>query len=55
MRTPRQRVVITLDLTDEPGTDTLAASAFLHILSHLEHDGIRPHRSALEITAPTTT
>jgi hypothetical protein len=51
---PCQRVVITIDFIDEPGSDTLAASAFLDVLGHLEHDGIRPHRSTLEITTPTT-
>lgn len=49
-----QRIVITIDFTDEPGTDTIAAAAFLDVLSHLEHDGIRPHHSTLEITTPTT-
>jgi hypothetical protein len=51
---PCQRVVITVDFVDEPGSDTLAVGAFLDVLSHLEHDGIRPHRSTLEITTPTT-
>ncbi len=48
-------VVITVDLTDEPGTDTIAAAAFLDVLTHLEHDGIRPHRSTLNIRSTTTT
>jgi len=51
--TPLQRIVITIDLNDEPGTDTIGAGAFLDVLSHLEHDGIRPHRSTLEIRTAT--
>jgi hypothetical protein len=51
---PYQRIVITIDFIDEPGTDTLAAAAFLDVLNHLEHDSIRPHRSTLKITTPTT-
>ena len=50
-----QRIVITIDLDHEPGNDTIAAAVFLHVLDRLEHDSIRPLRSALEITSPTTT
>lgn len=49
-----QRIVITLDIDGGPGTETTAAGAFLDVLSHLEHDGIQPLWSMLEITGPTT-
>ena len=51
---PIQRVTVTIDLVDEPGVDTLAASIFVNVAEHLERDGIRPYRTNLEITTPTT-
>jgi len=51
---PIQRVTVTIDLIDEPGVDTLIAAVFFDMLGRLEHDGIRPYRSTLEITTPTT-
>jgi hypothetical protein len=48
------RITITLDLPGYLGTDTIAAGALLNVLTHLEHDGIRPTRTTLEITEPTT-
>jgi hypothetical protein len=50
-----QRITITLDIPAAPGTDTIAAAALLDVLNHLEHDGIQPHSTTLEITGPTTT
>ncbi|HEV2370205.1 MAG TPA: hypothetical protein VGR90_10045 [Acidimicrobiales bacterium] len=48
------RITITLDLRGYLGTDTVAAAALLDVLTRLEHDGIRPDRTTLEITEPTT-
>lgn len=51
----RQRIVITIDIPVRLGTDTVAVTALLDVLSHLEHDGIRPYRTVLEITDPPAT
>jgi hypothetical protein len=51
---PIQPMIVTIDLIDEPGIDTLAAGVFVDVLTHLEHDGVRPYRSTLEITTPAT-
>ena len=48
-----QRFIITIDIPG-PGIDTIAAQTLLNVLSHLEHDGIWPYRTTLEITEPTT-
>ncbi len=45
-----QRITITLDIPGYHGTNIVAIHALLNVLSHLEHDGIRPHRTTLEIT-----
>ena len=50
-----QRIVITLDIPGGPGTETIATAAFLDVLRHLEHDGIQPLWTTLEITGPATT
>ncbi len=52
---PTQRITITLDINDEPGNDTTAITALKNILGHLEHDGIIPILTRLEIgpTPPT--
>lgn len=50
----RQRFVITIEIPGWLGTDTVAVTALLNVLRHLEHDGIRPYRTALEITDPPT-
>jgi len=50
----RQRIMITVDIPSFLGTDTIAAAALLNVLNHLEHDGIRPYRTTLEITDTTT-
>jgi hypothetical protein len=52
---PTQRIIITLDVTDEPGNDTLAISALLDIIGHLEHDAIIPLLIRLEIRPTPTT
>ena len=52
---PTQRIIITLDVTDEPGNDTLAISALLDVISHLEHDAIIPLLIRLEIRPTPTT
>jgi len=51
---PIQRFTITIDIPACLGTDTIPVAALLNLLNHLEHDGIRPYRTTLEITEPTT-
>jgi hypothetical protein len=51
---PTQRITITLDVTDEPGNDTLAISALLDVISHLENDAIIPLLIRLEIRSTPT-
>lgn len=51
---PRQRFTITIDIPGCIGTDTSPVAALLNVLNHLEHDGIRPYRTTLEITEPPT-
>lgn len=50
-----QRIIITVDIPGGIGADTVAVTALLDVLGHLEHDGIRPYRTTLEITDPATT
>ncbi|MGH9138011.1 MAG: hypothetical protein ACRD0G_13355 [Acidimicrobiales bacterium] len=50
-----QRIVVTVDLVGGPGTATIAATVFLNVLDHLEHEGLQPHWTTLEITGPTPT
>lgn len=50
-----QRIVVTIDIDAGPSLETIAAGALLDILGHLEHDGIRPLRTTLEINAPAAT
>jgi hypothetical protein len=52
---PPRRIIVTLDLEDDPLTDTLAVQALLHLLEWFHHEGVAPTRTALEITGPTTT
>jgi hypothetical protein len=49
-----QHVTITIDLPGGWGTSTTPLAALMDILDHLERDGIRPHRTTLEITDKTT-
>ncbi len=50
-----QRITISVDIAFGLGTEILAAGALLDVLSHLEHDDIRPLRTTLEITDTPTT
>lgn len=52
---PTQRITVTLDITDEPGNDTVAISTLHDILTHFEHDGIVPLLIRLEIQPTPTT
>jgi hypothetical protein len=45
----QQHIVITFDLEAGPGTHTIAIDAFCTILGRLEHDGIEPLRTTIEI------
>ncbi len=50
-----QRIVVTLDVVDEPGNDTVGVGALLDIIGRLEHDGIIPLLIRLEIGPTPTT
>ena len=52
---PTQRITVTIDIIDEPGNDAIAISALHHVLAHLEHDGIIPLLTRLEIRPTPTT
>ena len=52
---PTQRITVTVDITDEPGYDTIGVSALLDIIRHLEHDAIIPMFIRLEIGPTPTT
>ena len=47
-----RRVVVTIDLEDDPLTELLAVQALLRLTEWLHHEGITPARTTLEITNP---
>jgi hypothetical protein len=50
----RQRIIITLDIIDEPGNDSIAVNALHHLVRQLEYDANFPSLIRLEISpAPT--
>lgn len=51
---PVQHVTITFELPGGPGTNIIPIEAVLNVLNHLEHDGLRPYRTTIDITEPTT-
>jgi hypothetical protein len=50
-----RRIVVTIDVEDDPLVEVLAVEAFLRLVEWLHHEGSVPTRTALEITGPTTT
>lgn len=45
------RITVTIDIKDDPNAEHLAVQALLHLVTWLQHEGITPTRTALEITA----
>ncbi len=50
MSTPLRRIVVTIDVDDDPFIEVLAVQALLHLVEWLRHEGIASARSTLEIT-----
>ena len=48
-------VTITLDLPGGWSTTTIAVAALIEVLDRLEHDGLRPYRTTMDITETPTT
>ncbi len=48
-------VTVTLELPGGWIIGSVALTAVTDVLARLEHDGIRPHRTTIEITETTTT
>lgn len=51
---PTLQVTITLDLPGGPGTATIPIEALVNVLDHLERDGLRPYRTAIDIVEQPT-
>lgn len=51
---PTLQVTITLELPGGPGTTTIPIEAFANVLNHLERDGLRPYRTAIDIVEQST-
>lgn len=52
---PTLQLTITLELPGGPGTHSIAVALVLDVIDHLEHDGLRPYRTRVDITEQTTT
>jgi hypothetical protein len=52
---PLQRITITVELPGWPGLHNIALGALTDVLDHLEHDGIRPLHTTIDITEQPTT
>jgi hypothetical protein len=48
--TPLRRIVVTIDVDDDPFVEVLAVQALLHLVEWLRHEGIASTRTTLEIT-----
>ena len=51
MNTGLRRIIVTIDVEDDPHTEVLAVQALLHLVEWLHHEGTIPARTTLEITA----
>ncbi len=51
MNTGLRRIVVTIDLEDDPLIEVLAVQALLHLVEWLHHEGTVSARTTLEITA----
>lgn len=47
------RIVVTIDLEEDPLTEVLAVQALLRLAEWLHHEGTVPARTTLEITRAT--
>jgi len=57
VNTPHKRIIVTIDLEDDPSVEVIAIQALLHHVEWLRHEGIASGRTTLEITPsdhPTT-
>lgn len=52
---PTLQVTITFELPGVPGTTIIAIEAVVNVLNHLERDGLRPYRTAVDIIEQPTT
>jgi hypothetical protein len=48
-------VIITFDLPSWPDIHSLAIQVVHDVIERLEHDGLRPYHTAIQITEQTTT
>ena len=55
MSTGLRRIIVTIDLQDDPLVEVLAVQALLRLVEWLHHEGTIPARTTLEITADITT
>lgn len=46
-----RRIIVTIDIEDDPHIEVLAAQALLRLVEWLHHEGTLPARTTLEITA----
>jgi len=44
------RIIVTIDVDDDPHIEVLAVQALLHLVNWLHHEGIASARTNLEIT-----
>lgn len=51
---PTLQVTITLELPGGPGTTIIPIEAVVNVLNHLERDGLRPYRTAIDIVEQPT-
>lgn len=51
MNTGLTRIIVTIDLEDDPHTEVLAVQAPLHLVEWLHHEHVVSTRTTLEITA----
>lgn len=47
-----KRVVVTIDLEDDPNVEVIAVQALLRLVEWLHHEAIVTTRTTLEITSP---
>jgi hypothetical protein len=51
MNTGLRRIVVTIDVDDDPHVEVLAVQALLRLVEWLHHEGTVSARTTLEITA----
>jgi hypothetical protein len=50
MNTTHRRIIVTIDVEDDPHTEVLAVQALLHLVEWRHHEGTIPTRTTLKIT-----